>query len=79
MKRKATIYSPARRCLDRHNVKYDRHRALRIDQEDYDNFDAIYVMGSHNLRNIMRIVDDIDNKIKILDDDEINDPFCRFI
>ena len=69
------IYPQAKRCLDRHGVKYDRHYASRITKQDYDNFDEIYVMDSYNMSNILRIVDDVDHKIKMLANIEIEDPW----
>ena len=69
------IYEPAKRCLDRHNIKYGKHCARKISQKDYDEFDEIYVMDSSNLRYINRIVDDVDHKIKMLCDYEIEDPW----
>ena len=69
------IYYLAKRCLDRHGIKYNRHFARRISQEDYDNFDEIYVMDKYNMSNILRIIDDKDNKIKMLDDIDIEDPW----
>ena len=69
------IYPPAKRCLDRHGIKYDKHVAIRIKQDDYDRFDEIYVMDSNNLYNISRIVVDRDNKIKKLCAFDIEDPW----
>ena len=69
------IYYLAKRCLDRHGIKYNRHFARRISQDDYDNFDEIYVMDRYNMFNILRIIDDKDNKIKMLDDIDIEDPW----
>lgn len=69
------IYPPAKRCLDFHNIKYDRHHARRVTKEDYDKFDEIYVMDSNNMRNILRILEDKDNKIKKLCSCDIEDPW----
>lgn len=69
------MYPPAKRCLDAHNIPYTRHRATRITQKDYDEFDVIYVMDYSNLRRINNIIDDYDNKIKLLDEKEIEDPW----
>lgn len=69
------IYPPAKRCLDKHGIKYEKHYARRISKEDYDRFDEIYVMDSNNMRNILRIVEDVDNKIKKLCDYDIEDPW----
>ena len=69
------IYPPAKRCLERHKVPYKRHRATRISPEDYDRFDVIYVMDSSNLYHINRILDDKDRKIRMLAEQEIEDPW----
>ena len=69
------IYPYAKNCLDKHNIKYERHYAKRINQKDYDDADYIYVMDDSNLRNIYRIVDDKENKIFKLLDRNIADPW----
>ena len=69
------IYPPAKKCLDRHGIKYDRHHATRITQEDYDKFDCIYVMDQSNMRLINNIVSDYDHKIFMLDDKDVLDPW----
>lgn len=69
------IYPPAKRCLDRHGIKYNRHYATKINQNDYDNFDEIYVMDTYNMHNILRIVDDSEHKIKMLCPYDIEDPW----
>lgn len=69
------IYPPAKKCLDRHGIKYDRHHATRINQEDYDRFDCIYVMDQSNMRLINHIVSDYDHKIFMLDDKDVSDPW----
>lgn len=69
------MYPAAKRCLDKHNIAYTRHRATRINQKDYDEFDEIYVMDYSNLRRINNIVNDYDNKIELLYKEEIEDPW----
>jgi len=69
------IYPRAKRCLDTHNIKYDRHYARRVTINDYDKFDEIYVMDSYNMSNILRILDDKDHKIKKLCSYDIEDPW----
>lgn len=69
------IYPPAKRCLELHNIKYDKHHARRVTEEDYDAFDEIYVMDSNNMRNILRIINDKENKIKKLCSFDIEDPW----
>lgn len=69
------IYPPAKEILDFYHIPYSRHRARRVNQDDYDSFDLIYVMDNNNLRNILRIIDDKDNKIKKLLSCDIEDPW----
>lgn len=69
------IYPAAKRCLDRHNIPYDVHHARRVKTNDYDRFDEIYVMDSMNMNNILRILNDKDNKIKKLCSFDIEDPW----
>lgn len=69
------IYPPAKRCLERHNIPYTRHHARRITQNDYEKFDEIYVMDRSNLRWISGMIDDHDHKIKMLCEEEVDDPW----
>ncbi len=69
------IYPPAKRCLDSHGISYERHHAHKITQQDYENFDEIYVMDQLNLKRIHKIIDDHDHKIKLLYKEEIEDPW----
>ena len=69
------IYWPVKEILEKHCIKYERHKAKRISQEDYDNFDLIYVMDGNNLYAINRIVKDTKNKIRKLREFDIEDPW----
>ena len=69
------IYPEAKRCLERHKIPYQRHYAKRIEIEDYDKFDKIYVMDKSNINRIKRIIDDSSNKIEMLNDKEVEDPW----
>ena len=69
------IYYSAKQCLDNHGIAYGRHRARVITQEDYDSFDEVYVMDHENLRAMRWIVDDHDHKIRMLTEQEIEDPW----
>lgn len=69
------IYPLAKLCLDKNNIKYNKHHASRITIDDYKNFNEIYVMDSSNLREIRYIVDDVDSKIKKLCPYDIEDPW----
>lgn len=69
------IYPPAKACLKRHNIAFDRHIARKISQLDYEKYDEIYVMDTSNLRYINMLVNDSQNKIKMLLDTPIPDPW----
>src|SRR5699024_11559598 len=55
--------------LDEVGIPYTKHKARRIEKQDYEKFDYIIGMEESNIRNILRIVgNDKDNKIyKLLD------------
>lgn len=69
------IYYLAKDCLNKHHIPYTRHYAKQITQEDYDEFDEIYVMDEYNLRRINNLLQDPQNKIKMLIDRQIPDPW----
>jgi len=69
------IYPKAKRILDKYHIEYTSRHARKIEQSDYDNFDEIYVMDQSNLYYINRIVNDTDNKIKLLSEQDIIDPW----
>ena len=50
--------------LDEKGIPYTKHKARRIEKQDYEKYDYIIGMEESNLRNIQRIVgNDKDNKI----------------
>jgi len=69
------IYPLAKKCLDKHGIKYQRHSAQRISQKDYEEYDDIFVMDYSNMHNIKRIVDDNCHKIRKLCTYDIADPW----
>ena len=62
------IYPPAKRCLDRHGVRYDLAKCARqVTRADYNRFDIIICMDASNLRLIRRIIpEDPENKIHLM-------------
>ena len=62
------IYPPARSCLSRHGIWFDREkRARTVVREDYDRFDRLICMDSSNLRWLRRIIhDDPAGKVRLL-------------
>lgn len=64
-----SIYSLARKELEKHNVKIGYKVAKLITKEDYDSYDYIIVMEEQNRKNIKKLLKlDNDNKIyRLLD------------
>ena len=69
------MYPRAKSELDRHNIKYDRHKATRLEKEDYDQFDYFICMEDSNIRSISYIFNDPKNKVIKLLDKNISDPW----
>lgn len=75
------IYPPAKSCLAKHNIPFERHSARQITYEDYLESDMIICMDESNLRYLSRIIGhDSDNKVHLLMDFadrniEIEDPW----
>lgn len=70
-----TIYPRARACLEKHNIKIYNHRAKKITQQDYENFDKLYYMDDYNKVLLDRIIVDKDKKIYKLLDKDVADPW----
>lgn len=51
------IYPGAKRILDKYHIPYSRHRARRMDRDDYDKYDYIIGMDQSNLSRILYCVD----------------------
>ncbi len=69
------IYYATKEVLDNHHIPYDRHKAKRISQKDYDEYDEIYIMDSSNQRLIDYMFDDKNKKIRKLAFKDIEDPW----
>ena len=69
------IYPPAKKELDKHNIKYDKHIATRLEKEDYEKYDYFICMEDSNIRSIKYIFEDKDNKVIKLLDKNISDPW----
>jgi len=69
------IYPRAKDILNKHNIPYSRHYAQIITQEDYDEYDDIFVMDESNLFNLNRIIKDINHKVRKLCPYDIEDPW----
>lgn len=53
-----SIYPPARRCLQRHDVPILPHTARQITRDDYVLFDIILCMEEYNIRNLRYVLGD---------------------
>lgn len=62
------IYPPAKRCLNRHGIRFNPAKTARtITRADYNRFDLIICMDSSNLRWLHRIIpNDPESKIHLL-------------
>lgn len=76
------VYPPARRKLQEHGISCEGKRARQIKRADYDAFDYLIVMDTHNVRNAMRIFkDDPKGKLHMLleyanrDGESVADPW----
>ena len=75
------IYPPAKRKLIEKGIEFSNSkRSIRLQKEDYDQYDYIIGMEKANIVNIKRIVDDKDNKVyRLLDfssnPHDISDPW----
>ena len=49
------VYPPARRKLAEHGIQCDGHRARKLTNRDYDEYDLLIGMDQANLRNMHRI------------------------
>jgi len=63
-----SIYPPAKECLTRHGVPFDKSkRARRVSPLDYDRYDRLICMDSSNLRLLSGIIgEDTDNKVSLM-------------
>ena len=74
------VYPPARRELAKHGLSCAGKTARRMTARDYDAYDYLVYMERYNLRNMLRIVDDPDGKMRSLmsfagSDEDIDDPW----
>ena len=61
------VHYGTRRKLQQVGIPCSDHRAVQVMKADYDKYDYLIVMDSHNIRNLMRIIgDDPENKVSML-------------
>ena len=63
--------------LDKHNIPYQKHKATRLEKEDYDKYDHIICMDSANISNTLRLFNKTESpKIyKLLKNKDVKDPW----
>ena len=74
------VYPPARRELARHGLSCAGKTARRMTARDYEEYDYIVYMERYNLKNLLRIVDDAQGKMRPLmsfvgSGEDIDDPW----
>lgn len=74
------VYPPARAELARHGISCKGHAARQMTRADYDYYDYLVAMEPYNIRNMLRICDDPDGKMRLLmsfagSDEAIDDPW----
>lgn len=72
------IYPPMKMVLDNHDIKYDRHFATRISEDEFLQAEHIYYMDTHNLYYLERMFARNDKYLLIsrfVDDKIIEDPW----
>lgn len=60
------IYPPAKECLRKHDIPFQKRGARLVTDEDYSYYDHIFVMDWANLRDMKRRLGDEKGKIQML-------------
>ncbi len=61
------VHYGTRRKLAQEGIPCSDHRAVQVTRSDYDKYDYLIVMDSHNIRNLMRIIgEDRSGKVSML-------------
>ena len=70
------IYTKAKEKLLEKKVKIERHIARKVSKEDYDKYDIFICMEESNIDELLSIFgSDPDNKIRLLLNEDIDDPW----
>ena len=70
------LYPPVKELLDEKNILYSKHRATRLEKEDYNLYDVFYCMEESNRNRAIQILGgDPYHKVKLLLDRDIADPW----
>lgn len=73
------IYPPAKECLIKHDIQFDKHKSRQINRADIEYFDYIVAMEEYNIKNLNRLLGE-SNKYSLLLDytdtpGDIDDPW----
>ncbi len=74
------VYPPAQRELAKHGISCKGHAARQMTPADYDYYDYLVAMEPYNIRNMLRITDDPEGKMRLHmsfagSDEGIDDPW----
>jgi len=69
------IYPLAKKKLEEENISYTPHQAKQLEPDDYDKFDYFICMEKANIKGISYIFDDPLNKVSMLRENDIKDPW----
>ncbi len=70
------LYPPVKELLNEKRIPYGKHRATRLEREDYSLYDVFYCMEERNLERAIQILGgDPYHKVKLLLDRDISDPW----
>ena len=70
------MYPPAKEKLREKGIPFSKHKATRLEKEDYDRFDEFYCMEKRNYDRVLSILgEDSQEKVHLLLDRDISDPW----
>ena len=69
------VYPPARRELQKHDIRCDGHAARQVTMADYHHFDRIYYMDRSHARYLARLLPQNPDKIRPLLPHDVADPW----
>ena len=70
------MHEGAKEILRLNNIPFTKHKAKRLELEDYENFDYFICMDDSNVRNAINIFkNDNKNKVIKLNKDNVKDPW----
>jgi len=69
------MYYLSKECLDRHQVPYTLHNSRMVKPEEYNDVDIYFIMAEDNRDYFNRIIEDKENKVRMLLNEVIVDPW----